>query len=175
MTRMDQKLDDFEITPEWLKAVRERAFLNNPTGKVDSGCTCASCARLVLLEEVERNQSFEAEINKGRFYDPPPIKDTIGGRLASAAFEFANADSFFNCPCCEDSGWHAYGKAMGHAFRAAELAYDARVTSDSMIQKIRDILDMPNASEADLIEEIKEGREAQKDWVLENGGPISSV
>lgn len=44
------------ITPEYLKAVRERALKNNPTGKVEPGCTCASCDRLILLDEVERLQ-----------------------------------------------------------------------------------------------------------------------
>jgi hypothetical protein len=91
------------LTPEYLRAVRERALRNNPSGKTDPDCTCASCARLILLEQVERYRAQEAE----REAELPPIKDTIGGQLASAV----NAD--------------AYGKAMGHAFRAAELAYDA--------------------------------------------------
>jgi len=113
------------ISSEYLNAVRERVSRSHPEGKTDPNCTCAPCDRFTLLEEVERNKAWENEIRASRYYNPPPVKDTVGARLASAAFEFSNAESFFACPCCEDSAWYAYGAAMGHAFRAAELAYDA--------------------------------------------------
>lgn len=61
------------------------------------------------------------------FLPPEPPKDTIGFHLAEALgyaqmagkyFECAGRDSFIAIECV--------GAAAGHAFRAAELAYDAR-------------------------------------------------
>ena len=46
--------DVVPITTEYLDAVRKRALLNNPTAAIQPGCTCAACARIVLLNEVER-------------------------------------------------------------------------------------------------------------------------
>jgi hypothetical protein len=112
------------MTPEYLTKARE-AIMRERTCAAEPGCTCLACCAFELLAEVERDRAWEEEINKGRLYQAPSVIDTIGGHLASAAFEYGNADAFFNCPCCEMSGWRAYGRACGHAFRAAELAYDA--------------------------------------------------